>query len=275
MNAGIGWVRRTDQGRRGQHDEDHPGGLVTAVPEQHFHEQGDPEDYGEQHVAVPVEPDLPSRPSHKDKVGRQRVERVPPGDDGAVTHRSEPVFVAQGDAPPGGVATCSGGQQFPAQEVVMTSTQMSPTHTTHLPVRPAAIATVLGTLAFVAFGTFADGTDGARRGAEGVRRHRRHRGRARSPDVPLRRPSRAPLGSHRQPRTRPGDRLAALRARRSGRASPPCSPFPASCWDWPLAVRPTVAGKGAVAVGIGALALLGYVAIYVSDWMATNNIAGM
>ena len=34
-------------------------------------------------------------------------------------------------------------------------------------------------------------------------------------------------------------------------------------------------GKGAFAVGIGALALLGYVAIYVSDWMATNNIAGM
>ena len=34
-------------------------------------------------------------------------------------------------------------------------------------------------------------------------------------------------------------------------------------------------GKGAAAVGLGALALLGYVAIYVSDWMATNNIAGM
>ena len=34
-------------------------------------------------------------------------------------------------------------------------------------------------------------------------------------------------------------------------------------------------GKGAAAVGLGALALLGYVAIYISDWMATNNIAGM
>ena len=44
-----------------------------------------------------------------------------------------------------------------------------------------------------------------------------------------------------------------------------------------LAARrtPNGAGKGAVAVAIGALAMLGYVAIYVSDWMATNNIAGM
>ncbi len=33
--------------------------------------------------------------------------------------------------------------------------------------------------------------------------------------------------------------------------------------------------KGGVAVAIGALALLGWVASYVTDWMATNNIAGM
>jgi hypothetical protein len=34
------------------------------------------------------------------------------------------------------------------------------------------------------------------------------------------------------------------------------------------------AGVGGVAVAIGALALVGYVAIYALDWMATNNIAG-
>ena len=38
---------------------------------------------------------------------------------------------------------------------------------------------------------------------------------------------------------------------------------------------PEGAGKGIAAVAIGALALVGYVAIYISDWMATNNIAGM
>ena len=37
-------------------------------------------------------------------------------------------------------------------------------------------------------------------------------------------------------------------------------------------VRPTM---GAVAIAVGALALVGYVAIYVTDWMGTNNIAGM
>lgn len=35
------------------------------------------------------------------------------------------------------------------------------------------------------------------------------------------------------------------------------------------------AGRGGAAIAVGALALIGYVAIYVSDWMATNNIAGM
>jgi hypothetical protein len=34
-------------------------------------------------------------------------------------------------------------------------------------------------------------------------------------------------------------------------------------------------GMGGVAVAIGALAMLGYVAAWVTDWMATNNIAGM
>jgi hypothetical protein len=37
-------------------------------------------------------------------------------------------------------------------------------------------------------------------------------------------------------------------------------------------LRPTT---GSIAMAVGALALVGYVAIYVTDWMATNNIAGM
>ena len=43
-----------------------------------------------------------------------------------------------------------------------------------------------------------------------------------------------------------------------------------------LAARRT--GRSGVAtatVAIGALAMIGYVAIYLLDWMATNNIAGM
>lgn len=35
------------------------------------------------------------------------------------------------------------------------------------------------------------------------------------------------------------------------------------------------AGLGGAAVAVGALAVLGYVAVYVSDWLATNSIAGM
>ena len=34
-------------------------------------------------------------------------------------------------------------------------------------------------------------------------------------------------------------------------------------------------GVSTAAVAIGALAMIGYVAIYLLDWMATNNIAGM
>ncbi len=34
-------------------------------------------------------------------------------------------------------------------------------------------------------------------------------------------------------------------------------------------------GVATAAVAIGALAMIGYVAIYMLDWMATNNIAGM
>ena len=156
----------------------------------------------------------------------------------------------------------------------MTSTQMSPAPTTSLPVRPAGIATVLGTLAFTAIGTFGDGTNDADHGA------------------------------------REFLFIAAIvvavsalmfvfvvpRALRSGRTANlglglaiGSLPFVVVFWSGigpVLAVSGILlgmaarragdgAGKGAVAVGIGALALLGYVAIYVSDWMATNNVAGM
>ena len=50
-----------------------------------------------------------------------------------------------------------------------------------------------------------------------------------------------------------GGMLLGVAARRTGRAT----------------------GMGTAAVAIGALALVGYVAIYISDWMSTNNIAGM
>lgn len=167
-----------------------------------------------------------------------------------------------------------GWSAVPAQEVVMTSTQMSPARTTHLPVRPTAVATVLGTLAFTAVGTFGDGTDGADHGAREF------------------------LVIAAIVVT-----MAALmfvfvvpRALRSGRTANlglglaiGSLPFVLVFWSGigpvlavsgillGLAARRTGdgPGKGAFAVGIGALALLGYVAIYVSDWMATNNIAGM
>ena len=156
----------------------------------------------------------------------------------------------------------------------MTSTQMSSAHTTHVPVRPAAIATVLGTLAFTAVGTLGDGTGGSDHGAREFL--------VIAAIVVA---------------------VAALmfvfvvpRALRSGRTANlglglaiASLPFVLVFWSGitpllavsgillGLAARRTTdgAGKGAVAVGVGALALLGYVAIYVSDWMATNNIAGM
>ncbi len=157
----------------------------------------------------------------------------------------------------------------------MTSTQMSPTHSTHMPVRPAAIATVLGTLAFAAVGTFGDGTDGATR-------------------TPM---EFVVIGAI-------VVAVAALmflfvvpRALRSGRTANlglglaiGSLPFVLVFWSGiapVLAVSGMLLGLGCSPYGrrspararppwvIGALALLGYVAIYVSDWMATNNIAGM
>jgi hypothetical protein len=156
----------------------------------------------------------------------------------------------------------------------MTSTPITTERTTQVPVTPAAAATVLGTLAFTAVGTFGDGTDGANHSVEeflviaGVVA-------AVAALMFLFVVPRA-LSSGHTANLGLGLAVAAL-------------PFVLVFWSGiaPLlavsgmllgsAARRTGdgAGKGAAAVGIGALALLGYVAIYVSDWMATNNIAGM
>jgi len=156
----------------------------------------------------------------------------------------------------------------------MTSTSITSERSTHVPVAPAATATVVGTLAFTALGTFGDGTDGA---DHGVAEYLVIAGVVAA--------------------------VAALmflfvvpRALQSGRTANlglglavASLPFVLVFWSGiapllavsgillGLAARRTTdgAGKGVFAVGIGALALLGYVAIYVSDWMATNNIAGM
>jgi hypothetical protein len=156
----------------------------------------------------------------------------------------------------------------------MTSTQMSPTSSIHLPVRPAAIATVLGTLAFIAFGTFADGPDG----------------RSGNPMEFV------VIGTLVVALAALMFLLVVPRALRSGRTANlglglAIASLPCVLVFW-AGITPALAvsgillgsaarrtgdgpGKGAAAVGLGALALLGYVAIYVSDWMATNNIAGM
>jgi len=156
----------------------------------------------------------------------------------------------------------------------MTSTPITTERSTQVPVTPAATATVLGTLAFTALGTFADGANGASHGvmeflvivaivvAVAALMFLFVVPRA------LRSGHTANLGL--------GLAIAAL-------------PFVLVFWS---GIAPLLAvsgmllgsaarrtgegpGKGAAAVGLGALALLGYVAIYVSDWMATNNVAGM
>jgi len=156
----------------------------------------------------------------------------------------------------------------------MTSTQVSSTHNIPVPVLPAAIATVLGTLAFIAFGTFSDGTDGAN--AEPMEF--------------------VVMGAVVVALAALMFLLVVPRALRSGRTANlglglaiASLPFVLVFWS---GISPVLAvsgmllgsaarrtgdgpGKGSAAVGLGALALLGYVAIYVSDWMATNNISGM
>jgi len=156
----------------------------------------------------------------------------------------------------------------------MTSTQMSLAHTTSLPVRPTAIATVIGTLAFAALGTFGDGADGSDYGAREF-----------LVVAAIVVAVAALMFAFVVPRA-----LSSGRTGNLGLGLAVASlPFVLVFWSGitpllavsgillGLAARRTTdgAGKGAVAVGVGALALLGYVAIYVSDWMATNNIAGM
>ena len=154
----------------------------------------------------------------------------------------------------------------------MTSTPIAPTQETQLPVRPAATATVLGTLAFVALGTFAGGSDTEHEPMEFV-----------------------VIGGFVLALAAVMFLVVVPRAIASGHTAGlglglaiAALPFVLAFWS---GITPVLAvsgmllgmaarrtgdpGKGAAAVGLGALALLGYVAIYVSDWMATNNIAGM
>ena len=155
----------------------------------------------------------------------------------------------------------------------MTSTTITRS-TPDLRIAPVAVATVLGTTAFTALGVFGDGSSGA--DAEtgeflvivgftvvaaavvfGL-------------VVPRLQSSRKAAGvglglsiaglvfvlafwSGLTPPLAVGGLLLGAAARRTG-------------------VRPTL---GSVAMAVGALALVGYAAIYVVDWMGTNNIAGM
>ena len=156
----------------------------------------------------------------------------------------------------------------------MTSTSITSDRSTQARVAPAAAATVVGTLVFTALGTFGDGTEGADRGA------------AEFLVIAAIVAAVAALMFL----------LVVPRALRSGRTANlglglaiGSLPFVLVFWSGiapVLAVSGILlgsaarrtgdgAGKGAAAVAIGALALLGYVAIYVLDWMATNNIAGM
>ncbi len=154
----------------------------------------------------------------------------------------------------------------------MTSTAISHEPTTRFPLG-LAVATVVGTLAFTALGTFGDGSEG-------------------TPDpmeflviagfiLALA----AVMFLVVVPRSLASGRTAGLGLGLSIAALP----FVLAFW---AGITPVLAvsgivlgaaarrsgrggGKGGVAIALGALALVGYVAIYVSDWMATNNIAGM
>ncbi len=155
----------------------------------------------------------------------------------------------------------------------MTSTTNATEPNTRSQLLPAA-ATVVGTLAFTALGAFGDGTEGA----------------AHEPMeflvmgvwiVALA----AVMFLVVVPRSLASGRTAALGLGLSIAALPCVLVFWAGITPV-LAVSGMLlgaaarrsgrgAGQGGVAMAVGALALLGYVAIYVSDWMATNNIAGM
>ena len=152
-----------------------------------------------------------------------------------------------------------------------TTTTQAPTQTRLLPV---AAGTFLGTCAFTALGVFGDGTDGATHAASDffviagvtavavavifgavVPRVERT---ARAAGVGL---CLSLVGllmvlvfwSGLTPTLAVGGIVLGAAARRTGR-------------------RP---GVGGVAIAVGALALVGYIAIYTLDWLSTHNIAGL
>jgi hypothetical protein len=159
------------------------------------------------------------------------------------------------------------------QEVIMTSTTAFRTPTASSSLLRVAAATFVLTTAFNALGTFADDTEGADHSAAsffviagisavacavvfGLVVPRTSERRAAAVGLGL-----AVAGlvlvlafwSGLTPALAVGGVLLGAAARRHGRNP----------------------GLGSAAVAVGALALVGYVAIYVADWMATNNIAGM
>jgi hypothetical protein len=156
----------------------------------------------------------------------------------------------------------------------MTSTQIPVHSTQNLSIPRLAAVTFLGSVAFNALGTFGDGTEGSEHGwgefvivagfsAVAVAlvfglAVRRLWSSPRAGAVGL---TLAVLGlltvvvfwAGVTPALAVGGLVLGGAARRAGRSG----------------------ATGTAAVAVGALALLGYVAIYVTDWMATNNILGM
>ena len=155
-----------------------------------------------------------------------------------------------------------------------TTTSRSTTTPTSRLVAPAAVVALVTSAAFTALGVFGDGTDGADHGAGGF--------------LVVLAVSAVAVGilfGLVVPRALAGTRSAAVGLGLSIAGLLLVLVF----WSGltpPLAIAGMLlgaharrtgqrAGAGGTAVAIGALALLGYVAVYVSDWMATNNIAGM
>jgi hypothetical protein len=146
--------------------------------------------------------------------------------------------------------------------------------TTEARLFPLALGTFAGTTAFTALGTFVDGTDGAEHSTGDF-----------LVIAGLTAVAVAVVFGLVVPRARAGSRAAGVGLGLSIAGMVLVLAF----WSGltpALAVGGMVlgagvrrsgrgTGAGAAAIAVGALALLGYVAIYVLDWMATNNIAGM
>ncbi|HSF97251.1 MAG TPA: hypothetical protein VLA55_01060 [Ornithinibacter sp.] len=154
----------------------------------------------------------------------------------------------------------------------MTSTTTAPVPTpTRTPLLPVAVGTFLGTCAFTALGVFGDGTEGATHSATDVLVVAAVAAVATGVIfgivVPRVQSSRRAAGvglglslvgllmvavfwSGLTPALAAGGIVLGATARRAGQ-------------------RP---GMGGAAVAVGALALVGYVAIYALDWLSTHNI---